>query len=462
MTYVDHVLEVLADDGEREVLVSGATRLTRTQARDRILSFADGLHRRGIRPGDGVGVFVGNTADGVLLEIAVHLVGGRLVFVPPEPGTNEMRALIKTAELELVVVDPDFDDRAAELDGVPLPDLPGDPVERTPAADFATVFYTGGTTGTPKLAVHGPEMYSIFVALRGVVPPQVVLGNTLITHGTGHGNAVMALITGSKLVLGGSVFDAGEFVRLAREERITATQFVPPMMYEVLDHPDCPGPQFASVSLSGAPVAPRRLRQAVEKWGKVVWQAYGLSEVMGVTSMNPAEIDLDDENTLRTVGKPNPHIEVQIRDGGEIWARGSQVMRGYWGQPPVDGWFNTGDVGHLDENGYLYLDDRSKDVIVTGRTSDNVYSRLLDDYLVTLPGIRAAAAVGAPDEAMGEHVHLFLVPEEGCELDLDEIRASVVAELGSLYGPKGATIVPRLPHTKVGKVDKKKLRSMLG
>ena len=123
----------------------------------------------------------------------------------------------------------------------------------------------------------------------------------------------------------------------------------------------------------------------------------------------------------------------------------------------ADGWLNTGDMGYFDSDGYLYLNDRSKDVIVTGRTSDNVYSRLLDDFLVTLPGIRQAA-VARPDEALGEVVHLFLVTE-GPDVDVDRIRDSVVAELGELYQPRGVTIVPRLPLTKVGKVDKRKLRS---
>jgi fatty-acyl-CoA synthase len=139
-------------------------------------------------------------------------------------------------------------------------------------------------------------------------------------------------------------------------------------------------------------------------------------------------------------------------------------MVGYWGEPPLsetaDGWFNTGDMGYFDDDGYLYLNDRSKDVIVTGRTSDNVYSRLLDDFLVTLPGIRQAAAVGQPDEALGEVVHLFLVTDGEEDVDVDRIRDSVVAELGDLYQPRGVTIVPQLPLTKVGKVDKRKLRSV--
>ncbi|WP_223165295.1 class I adenylate-forming enzyme family protein [Lentzea indica] len=460
MTYVDLVLQRLSTDGEREALIGGDTRLTRAQARDLLFRLADGLAQRGVRPGDGVAVFVGNTPEAVLLNLAVHLLGCRLVFVPPEPGRSELEALISKAEVAAVVVDPAFSTR---IDGWHLQDLPGDAVERSPAPEFATVSYTGGTTGLPKLAVHRSGATSRWEAMKDM-PPTNMLCNTLITHGSGVGTSLAALITGSKLVLGPSTFDADTFVRLAREEKITATIFVPPMLYEVLDHPACPGPQFLSVGVGGSPLAPQRLRQAIEKWGPVVYQGYGMTEAAAIAMMPATSVDLDRPETLRTVGKPNPAMEVETRDGdGDVWVRGPYVMEGYWGEPPLretsDGWFNTGDMGHFDDDGHLYLDDRSKDVIVTGRTSDNVYSRLLDDFLITLPGIRQAAAVARPDEALGEVVHLFLVTD-GQEVDFGEVRDSVIAELGEIYQPRGVTIVPQLPLTKVGKVDKRKLRAV--
>jgi fatty-acyl-CoA synthase len=457
MTYVDLVLEKLSTDGDREALIGGDTRLTRSQARDLLFRLADGLVRRGVKPGDGVAVYVGNTPEAVLLNLAVHLLGGRLVYVPPEPGPAELKALIERADVAAVVVDPSF---GTQIDGWHLQDLPGNLVERDPAPEFATVFYTGGTTGLPKLAVH-PSRKTGLWETRASMPPMNLLSNTLITHGSGSGATLTALLTGSKLVLGPSTFDADTFVRLARDEQINMTVFVPPMMYEVLDHPDCPGPQF-HVMVGGSPLAPKRLRQAIEKWGPVVNQGYGMTEAHAITMMPATEVDLDRPDTLRTVGKRNPLTEVEIRDG-DVWVRGPFVMEGYWGEPPLsetsDGWFNTGDMGYFDDDGYLYLNDRSKDVIVTGRTSDNVYSRLLDDFAVTLPGVRQAAAVAQPDDALGEVVHLFLVTD-GSDVDVDRIRASVVAELGELYQPRGVTVVDQLPLTKVGKVDKRKLRSL--
>lgn len=251
MTYVDLVLQKLSTDGDREAVIGGDTRLTRSQARDLLFRLADGLVRRGVKPGDGVGVYVGNTPEAVMLNLAVHLLGGRLVHVPPEPGPAELNALVERAEVAAVVVDPSF---GTQIDGWHLQDLPGDPVERAAAPDFATVAYTGGTTGLPKLAVHRPNPLAARDP-RASMPPVNMLCNTLITHGSGASMSKAALITGSKLVLGPSTFDADTFVRLARDEKIAVTMFVPPMMYEVLDHPDCPGPQFGMVIVAGSPLA---------------------------------------------------------------------------------------------------------------------------------------------------------------------------------------------------------------
>ncbi|TWP53703.1 AMP-binding protein [Lentzea tibetensis] len=457
MTYVDGVLRVLTTEPDREVLIGGDRRLTRAEARDLLLRYADGLHQRGVRPGDGVAVFVGNTPESVLLNLSVHLLGGRLVFVTPERTEDGLRTLVAEAQVKGVVVDDRFDDR---LDGWPIAELPGEPVERAGEPGFSTVLATGGTTGVPKHPVHGDLMYEVLAA-RAAFPPANVLVSTLVTHGTGHIHSTMGMVTGSKVVMLPQPFDAGVFIETVRAEQITVTNLVTPMLFDVLDHPDCPGPGVLHrIGIGGSPISPVRLRQALERFGPVVWQGYGLSEALGVAMMNPADIDFDRPETLLTCGRPFPGIKLEIRDG-VVWLGGPTVMRGYWGQPPLDGMLDTGDMGHLDSNGFLYLVDRSKDVIVTGPAAGNVYSRLIDDFLVTLPGIRAAAAVGAPDERYGEAVHVFVVPEPGFPVDTDLVRAAVAAELGELYEPRGVTVLDRLPSTRVGKVDKKALRSTL-
>lgn len=476
MTYPHQVLTALEAEPAREAFVLGDRRLTRGQARAVLIRLANALLDRGLRPGDGVGLFVGNRPESVLLTVAVHLVGCRVVFIPPEPGATELAGLVRRSQVALVVIDSTFDPRGTDLGGLELdellasgrtaePEWPASPLEVT------TVFYTGGTTGQPKLPTHGGGVYrrlSETAALTPAVEGRFLVC-TLVTHVSGHVLGLMALLCGWTVVLM-ERFDAQEAVATINRERIGGTLFVTPMLYAVLDDPT-PMPTLGAITVGGAPLSPARLRQAVERFGPVVRQTYAMSEALGVTGMDPADVDLDRPETLRSCGKALPGVLLEIRDEegrvlpagevGDVHVSGDSVMRGYWGEPPLVGWLNTGDVGYLDADGFLYLVDRSKDVIVTGTTADNVYSRLLDDFLVTLPGIRLAAAVGERLDDEREAVHVFVVPDNGQPVDTEEITRAVVAELGDLYRPRAVTVVADLPLTAIGKVDKKALRSRL-
>jgi fatty-acyl-CoA synthase len=502
-TYVEHILTSLAAGGDTEALVQGDRRTTYAQAHDMVLRLAGALHARGLGVGDGVAVFVGNRPESVLLQVAVHLLGCRLVFVPPEPGPGELAAFVKQADATAFIFDPGFGTRATELAGaVGVPQVlslgpsgygadllalsagsaPARPAVAVGRDDIVTLLYTGGTTGRPKIVTHRHLYYDGLVAAAGrrradSPGPQRYLVCTLVTHSSGHVAAVTALLAGATVVLMPD-FDAGEALATIAREGITGAVLVPPMLYELLDHPACPRNGFPSLSrihYGGAPVAPARLRAAIERFGPVMRQSYGLTEAPVITVLEPAEHDPSRPQTLRTCGRPLPGMEVEVRDGqgrlaaagevGEVHVRGFLVMTGYWGDPEQTraalggGWLRTGDLGYLDGDGYLYLVDRSHDVIVTGRTSDNVYSRLLDDFLVTLPGVRHAAAVGVPDDRYGEAVHVFVVADPGARPDPGELQKRVLAELGPLYEPSGISFVDTLPWTTMGKIDKRALRA---
>src|SRR6266571_4032863 len=284
------------------------------------------------------------------------------------------------------------------------------------------------------------------------------------------------LLSGLTMVLNDD-FDAGETLATIEREHITGIALTPPMLYEMLDHPACPkrgSSTLTGIFYGGAPIAPTRLRQAIERFGPVLRQSYGLTEAPFITTLEPDEHDPDQPDILRSCGRPLPSMEVEVRDEqgtavpagevGEVHVRGLMVMTEYWRDPErtrealKDGWLCTGDIGYTDADGYLYLVDRSKDVIVTGRGSDNVYSRLLDDFLATVAGVQQAAAVGVPDDRWGEAVHVFVIPEPGVVLDVAELSKRVVDELGSVYEPQGCTFVRTLPWTALGKIDKKALR----
>lgn len=519
-TYVDRILEHWCKDEDTEALVQGAQRLTRGQARRRLFRLGHALRGQGLAPGDAVGLFLANRVDSVLVQLAVHLIGCRVVFLPPEPGAGELAALVEQSRARAVVTDPLFAERAADAAGrsVHAPVLLSlGPCEQrctdllalaaecpasrpdgvpAPGADEAvTVLYTGGTLGRPKLAAHSHRLYDALVDLVEDAPrnsrPAIfpimdqgtdrVLASTLLTHGSGHLTSIQALVTGSVLVVLPE-FEAGAALTVLREERITATMFVPPMLYAVLDHPECePGalPALRRIVVGGAATSPSRLQQAVEVFGPVLSQGYGQSEALGITAFRAEDLASEGARRpelWRSCGRVISGVEIEIRGEdsaaalpvgqvGEVCVRGETVMLGYYEDPERtaaalhDGWLRTGDMGYLDAEGYLYLVDRAKDIIVTGSTSDNVYSRVLEDFLLTLPGVRNAAALGVPDEEYGEAVQIFLVTAEGADIDPEAVGAAVTAELGELYTPRKTVLLDLLPTTKVGKVDKKALRA---
>ncbi|MFJ6700157.1 class I adenylate-forming enzyme family protein [Streptomyces sp. NPDC091272] len=519
-TYLDHVLEHWHQGEDAEALVQGTLRLTRGQARRRLFQLGHALRAQGLAPGDGVGLFLANRVESVLAQLAVHLIGCRVVFLPPEPGPGELAALVEQSAARAVVTDPLFAQRAADAASrsvhapvllslgpceQPCADLlaladecpserPGD-VPAPRADEAVTVLYTGGTLGRPKLAAHSHRLYDALVGLMKGSPEdsrpaifsapdqgaQRVLASTLLTHGSGHLTTIQALVTGATLVVLPE-FEAGAALEVLREERITATMFVPPMLYALLDHPQCePGalPALRRIAVGGAASSPTRLQQAVEVFGPVVSQGYGQSEALGITVFGAEDLATAGARrpeVWRSCGRVIADTEIEIRSEGstqalparqvgEVCVRGNTVMLGYYQDPERtadalhDGWLRTGDMGYLDAEGYLYLVDRAKDIIVTGSTSDNVYSRVLEDFLLTLPGVRNAAALGVPDEEYGEAVQIFLATAEGTEVDPEEVGASVTAELGELYTPRRTVLLDRLPTTKVGKVDKKALRA---
>jgi fatty-acyl-CoA synthase len=273
-------------------------------------------------------------------------------------------------------------------------------------------------------------------------------------------------------------FDAGVALSVLAEQKITEVNLVPPMLYEILDHPDWPPagfPDLETIDYTGAPTAPSRLRQAIGRFGPVMRQVYATTEHGMITQLWPSQHDLSRPHRLQSCGQPVPSVEVELRDDhgpvtgpgqvGEVWARSPMVTEGYWRDPEatrdllVDGWARTGDLAYRDDEGYFYLVDRARDVIVTGPASGNVYSRLLDDFLATLPGISQGAAVGVPDPRWGEAVHVFLVPDGETRPDPGQIRRRVAEALGDLYVPKSLSVVARLPRTTLGKIDKKALRA---
>lgn len=508
-TYIDRLFEIFRTFGEREAVVCGELRLSYRQAHDMVLKLAQALRSEGLGKGDAVAVFAGNRAEAVLTQLAVHLIGCRLVFTPPELSPAERVVFLRRAEISAYVYDPADHDAAqtAVETGLRLiyslgpAEIGADllrlaermpvsmPSERAATGDISTLFYTGGSTGRPKMVLHHHHYYDGPIYSAGRIKAEIAqpcryLVCTPVSHTSGHVCVLMALFAEGTAILHEG-FDPGRIIATIQRERVTNMYLVPPMLNDLLDHPDLPAegfPSLARVTYSGAPANPVRLQQAIHRLGPVMRQIYGMTEVSNVTRMEPHEHDESIPGRLSACGRPvSALVEVSVRDQagevspgqvGEVCVRGPIVMAEYWKDPETtaeamrDSWLHTGDLGRFDEDGFLHIVDRVRDMIITGRAeagiyATNVYSNLLEDVATRQPGVRAAAAVGLPDPRYGESVHLVCAADPGSDVDITELKKRVIDELGPVYEPHSVLLVTTLPKTAAGKIDKKALRRIL-
>jgi fatty-acyl-CoA synthase len=499
-TYLDHILNLLAEDGSSDAFITRHGRISRSMAGQIVFRLAQALGGHGAGKGVGIAVLAGNKPETVLIQLAIHLLGCRLILVPVLRGRGELAAYIDKADASFLVFDPDYSDSAFNLKnstrlrqvfsfGSPrhaddlLKSTVGSPVVPPCIAvrneEITTLFYTGGTWGHPKIVTHSHAFYDSFIpGGHNESDGDRLLICTQVTHGSGLFASLDAMAAGVTIALIDE-FDAETVMRIIKKAQITSVVLNPPMLYELLDHPAWPDdgfPDLARVHYAGGPIAPARLRQAIARFGPILRQVYGMAETGGITALEPGDHDPSRLETLRRCGKPIPGVEVRVCQEdhvvtapgaiGEVVVCGQKIMNGYWGDPEltrthiVDGWFRTGDLGFWDEQGYLCLVGRIRDVITHWQTSFNVYCRLLDDFLHALPGVLDAAAIGVPDERYGEAVYVFLVAHPGHRLSTGTIRRWIVEELGPLYDPRGFSFLDKIPLTPAGKVDKKALQHL--
>ncbi|MGV9764680.1 class I adenylate-forming enzyme family protein [Micromonospora tulbaghiae] len=497
--YVHEALELFAGFGDREALVGGGRRLTYPRVAAQVRGLAAVLHHHGVRPGAAVLVMLGNTIDGPLLQLALHLLGCRSMWVAPVTSRREVDEFVALSAPEAFVYDPrdaQAVDVAAGLSGVPVlclgpggagPDLTAGAAG--PAADLPaevpapeSFLQTSGTTGTPKLVHHRESFYRQVLALaagfRGAGFPLLRhLSHSPMWLASGQITTLFNLFTGGVLFLR-EQWDPAAFIATVDAERLTSTFVTPPMLYEVLDHPDLPGADFSAMfmfNVGAGPAAPARLRQAIARFGPCLRIVYGLSEAVVICALPGLTEDPEHPERLRSCGRPYGDVTVEIRDAGgrvlpagedgEVWVRTELSFAGYHGEPEltaetlVDGWVRTRDIGHLDADGFLYLVDRLQDRILTRQRSWPIYSRPIEDVLAGHPEVRAAAVIGVPDPVAGELPHAYVVPAPGASVTGEELIALVVRELSETWAPGAVEFVDALPLNRSAKVDKRALRA---
>jgi len=355
-----------------------------------------------------------------------------------------------------------------------------------PAPDeLAMLVGTGGTTGRPKGVMLTPTNLETMTALTLMgYPfdgPPVYLALAPLTHAAG-------VLCFPVMALGGEVVimrapDVGGFLRLVQDHRVTHTFLPPTLIYMVLGHPDLDATDLGSLQCfwyGAAPMSASRLEEAITRIGPVMAQLFGQTEAPMMISMMPPADHLRADGSVATerltsAGRPAPLVQVAILDEhdrpvppgerGEICARSSLVMAGYWKDPEEtartlrNGWLHTGDIGFLDEEGFLHIVDRAKDMIITG--GFNVYSTEVEQAVLAHESVRDCAVVGLPDEKWGERVAVVVQPHPGASVDPDVLRAFVKQRIGSVKAPKEVHVWPDLPRSKVGKVLKTEIRSRI-
>ena len=477
---------------------------TGTQLTERIRRVSGGLRAAGLRPGERVVVCIANCPEVGITYHAVWRAGAVATPVLFLLSEDELRHVLADSGAVYVVTTPEFLPKvtaaAAGLDGVRGIIVCGEPPEAgggrgmlrfseleasaaaglvdADPAGLAALLYTGGTTGRSKGVMISHDALSAASWAATSTSHGEALRSSLLplplSHVYGLMVSVMALHSpdpGTTVLM--RWFDAAGWLRLAAEHRVNISPLVPSMLQMLLQQPLEDYDLSALMRLtSGAAPLPR---QVAEEFGRrlpqvEIGEGYGCTETAAIIATSPLG-----QARPGSVGRPAPGVQVRIErlDGtaagpgedGEICVRGPMVMTGYWHAEQEtahalrDGWLHTGDIGRLDSDGYLYIVDRIKDLIIRG--GYNVYPRDVEDVMLGHPDVLAAAVVGRPDEKYGEEVVAFVQLREGSAAGPADLVEFARARLSAVKYPREVRIVDQVPLTSVMKTDRKRLRATL-
>lgn len=494
----DYLLPAVHRHGPRRALVADGRTWTYADLEEAARKVAGHLLDLGVTPGTPVALILGNSAEFVVADLAVALLGAAKVPLNPMLSQDEQAFIIADSKATVCVVRDDLTDSVAAarrlgadphlvivggardswrqaLARAPLAALP-----EVPAEAPALIMYTGGTTGQPKGVLHlqrGTAANLLSHLLEMEIRADDIL---MLTSPLPHS---AQFLLQAALAKGASVFiedrfDPGQVLDRIEQDRVTYLFLVPTMIYRLLDavtaRKSFDGGSLGTILYGAAPIAADRLEQGLRTFGPVFMQLYAQSEAPNfITRLRRDDHRLDPAagGRLASCGQPVVMADVHVvrEDGslcgpgevGEIAALTPYTMHGYLGRAAEtaetlrDGRLHTGDLGYLDKDGYLYLVDRKKDMIITGGL--NVYSGEVEQALSRVPGVKQVAVVGLPHPDWGEAVVAFVVPT-GPEVTSASIAEASRGRLTAYKRPKAIEFVPALPMTSVGKVDKKKLR----
>ena len=456
---------------------------------DRLAGFLAG---QGVGPGIAVAVHLRNGCEYVVAEFAILKLAAVRVPLNELMGVPELTYCLEHSGAKVLITHGDLPkaDRAqtglveiivAGKSSKPLAerqvnwsDAMAERVAFEPrtadADDTAIIAYTGGTTGRPKGVRHtyGRMAWNLFSHINclDIRAEEVMLLTTPLPHSSGY-HMVAGFLQGAHVVIEPK-FDPDRFFALCRELGVTWTMMVPTMLYRLLDHPSAGSGDhraLATIVYGAAPINRARLEEGLRKFGKVFLQIYGQTECPNLITTLSKD-DHTNPDLLTSCGQAVPLVELRVlpdeSGAGEVEVRSPYLLTEYYRDPVVtneaiqDGWLKTGDLARL-KNGYLFLVDRAKDMIISGGM--NVYSTEVEGVLREHHGVREAAVVGIPHPDWGEAVTAVVIADD--DSNPEEIRQFAKARLSAYKVPKSVHIIAEMPLTQYGKIDKRRVRTMM-
>jgi acyl-CoA synthetase (AMP-forming)/AMP-acid ligase II len=501
------LLEAVERYADKVAFHDGAYHGTFAQHGDRVMRLGDAMRRElGLVTDDRVAVMSANSHQFLELYHASFLGSGIIVPLNLRLAGPELRFILADSGTKAVFVDPMFAEHLVRNLGDARADLPlehivligdgelphdvsyedlidaGEPVgPQEPEEDAPVVLmYTGGTTGVPKGALLDNRaeilnLYHIGMSLS-FNEQRVYLHQTPMFHAASMGGVLGIPATGATSVFI-PLFDPPAVLDAIERYGVDWTVMVPTMIAMLLDHPDFAPERLSSLHdlvYGASPMSPPLLERIMRELpGTRLWQGYGMTECSSVLTILTPEDHARGGAVLRSAGRPVLGVNLSIRDEkgdpvevgqpGEVCARGGNFMREYWHRPEMTdeafraGWYHSGDEGYLDPEGYLYLVDRVKDMIVSG--GENVYSIEVENAIATHPGVDQVAVIGIPDETWGEQVHAIVVPHPGVTLTQEEIQAHARSTIAGYKVPKSVELrTEPLPLSGALKPLKRELR----
>ena len=484
MTFSSIIDRRVTDNPSGPAIADSSQRLTNVELLDLVRAGAAHLAELGIGAGDVVALKLTNRVEFVVLLFAAWRLGATITPVNPALTDSEVARQLDDSGAKLHVIE----DGAHPIGDVPalaVSDLRRKPTHEDPAppvadsALLALLIYTSGTTGVPKgVMLDHANLEAMTVMGRDAleVGPE---DRCLLILPLFHVNGIVVSIL-TPLLVGASVviadrFNPHTFFDTVEKERPTFFSAVPTIYSMLAALPDDVRPDTSSVRFAvcgAAPASADLLARFEDRFGFPLIEGYGLSEATCGSTINP----VGGPRKAGTVGLPFPGQELRIlgADGkpvppgenGEVSVRGANVMRGYLGRPDdtaaviSDGWLSTGDLGHVDEDGYLTIVGRSKEMIIRG--GENIYPKEIEDVLAGDPTVLEVAVIGLPDEKWGEVVVAFVQARPGATVDVKALMARCREQLSGYKRPTAIHVLDALPKNTVGKLDKRALRNQRG